>query len=143
MKGNPFDEEEVSRFKYDDRVAAPDYHGPERPTHHVTVLLPRIAKSTVSCDNKLVVSVVVGLTIVRRSPERRKFVFGECGVRRRDDESSSWRGGCRARWWRGRWSVERKDGGDERGCTATGESNSLGESVSRSPTANDGRPNSR
>lgn len=30
----------------DDRVAVPDHHGPERPTHHVTVLLPKIAKST-------------------------------------------------------------------------------------------------
>lgn len=33
-------------FWNDDRVAVPDHHGPERPTHHVTVLFPRIAKST-------------------------------------------------------------------------------------------------
>lgn len=30
----------------DDRVAAPDHHGPEWPTQHVTVLFSRIAKST-------------------------------------------------------------------------------------------------
>lgn len=30
----------------DDRVAAPDHHGPEWPTHHVTVLFSRITKST-------------------------------------------------------------------------------------------------
>lgn len=30
----------------DDRVAAPDHHGPEWPTQHVTVLFSRITKST-------------------------------------------------------------------------------------------------
>lgn len=30
----------------DDRVAASEHHGPEWPTHHVTVLFSRIAKST-------------------------------------------------------------------------------------------------
>jgi len=79
----------------------------------------------VPCDSELIVGAVVGVAGSRRDPERGRAVLGQQRSRRHDDESPSGRSR----------SVEREDGGDQRGRQAARQSHYLGQPVSRSPAA--------